>query len=281
MNPYEILNVSENSSDEEIKKAYRSLAKKYHPDMNSDDPSAEEKFKEINEAYDKINSQEKRNEYQNRNNFDSYYNYGFSSSDFNTDDLNDLFNNIRRKQQTYKSRRNTDLYLNYRISLADVCNGKESDVSYQINDNGSLIDVDFTIKIPRGIEEGMKLCFSGKGNKENSNIPPGDLYVSVSVIPDQTFNRISKLDLSYTATINYLDGLTGGSFDLELLNGRKVRVKYSPMCGPGTVMKMAGCGIEIDERTKGNVYINFNIIPVELTDEQIESIKMLRVNENI
>ena len=281
MNPYEILNVSENSSDEEIKKAYRSLAKKYHPDMNSDDPSAEEKFKEINEAYDKINSQEKRNEYQNRNNFDSYYNYGFSGSDFNTDDLNDLFNNIRRKQQTYKSRRNTDLYLNYRISLADVCNGKESDVSYQINDNGSLIDVDFTIKIPRGIEEGMKLCFSGKGNKENSNIPPGDLYVSVSVIPDQTFNRISKLDLSYTATINYLDGLTGGSFDLELLNGRKVRVKYSPMCGPGTVMKMAGCGIEIDERTKGNVYINFNIIPVELTDEQIESIKMLRVNENI
>ena len=281
MNPYEILNVSENSSDEEIKKAYRSLAKKYHPDMNSDDPSAEEKFKEINEAYDKINSQEKRNEYQNRNNFDSYYNYGFSSSDFNTDDLNDLFNNIRRKQQTYKSRRNTDLYLNYRISLADVCNGKESDVSYQINDNGSLIDVDFTIKIPKGIEEGMKLCFSGKGNKENSNIPPGDLYVSVSVIPDQTFNRISKLDLSYTATINYLDGLTGGSFDLELLNGRKVRVKYSPMCGPGTVMKMAGCGIEIDEHTKGNVYINFNVIPVELTDEQIESIKMLRVNENI
>lgn len=281
MNPYEILNVSENSSDEEIKKAYRSLAKKYHPDMNSDNPLAEDKFKEINEAYDKINTQEKRNNFEYKNNFQNYYNYGFSSSDFNTDDLSDLFNNIKRKQQTYKARRNTDLYLNYRISLSDVCNGKESDVSYQINEGGKFIDIDFTIKIPKGIEDGVKLCFSSKGNRENSELPPGDLYVSISIIPDAHFTRITKLDLSYTATINYLDGLTGGSFDVTLLNGRTVRVKYTPMCGPGTVMKMAECGLEDENGNKGNVFINFNVIPVDLTEEQIDAIKFLRLNENI
>lgn len=274
MNPYKILNVSETATDEEIKKAYRDLAKKYHPDLNKDNPDSENKFKELNEAYDKINSQEKRNDLQNRN-------YNFYSSDFNNEDFSDILNNLRKRQHTYKSRRNTDLYLNYRISLSDVCNGKESDVSYQIIENGKLIDVDFIIKIPKGIEDGTKLCFSGKGNKENIDTPPGDLYVSISIIPDPNFNRLAGLDLSYTATINYLDGLTGGSFDVTLLNGRTVRVKYSPMCGSGTVMKMNECGLEDINGNKGHVFINFNVIPVDLTEEQIELIKIFRVNENI
>lgn len=275
MNPYKILNVSETATDEEIKKAYRDLAKKYHPDLNKDNPSAEDKFKEINEAYDQINSPEKRSSLYTRYSHDDYE-YNFNSSD-----MEDLLNSLRRKQNNYRSRRNTDLYLNYRISLFDVCNGKESDVTYQIVDGNESKEVDFTIKIPKGIEDGVKLCFAGKGNKENTNLPPGDLYVSISVIPDSNFTRITTLDLSYTATINYLDGLTGGSFEMDLLNGRKVRVKYTPMAGPGTVMKMAGCGIEDENGNKGNVFINFSVIPVNLTDEQIDAIKLLRVNENI
>lgn len=272
MNPYEVLNVDENSSDEEIKKSYRELAKKFHPDLNKNNPLAEEKFKEINEAYEKINSKEKRSSV-NSHFTHNYYDYSSSS-------MEDMLNSILKKQRTYRERRNTDLYLNYRITLKDVFLGKTSDVTFQIIENNISKDVEFTINIPKGIEDGTKLCFSGKGNKENINLPAGDLYISISIIPDNTFIRNTKLDLSHIATINYLDALTGGTFDLKLLDDRTVRVKYSSLVGPGTVMKMADCGLEDDKGNKGDIFISFNIVPPDLTIEQIDEIKNLRVTEN-
>lgn len=278
MTPYEILNVKKDSTDDEIKKAYRNLAKKYHPDLNKDNPQAEEKFKEINEAYDKINTKEKRESL----NFNNYSNFSYDYNDFNFDheNMEDILNSYFRKNKSYRDRRNSDLFLNYRISLKDAFNGKESEVTYQINENNEMVEKDFTIKIPKGIEDGTRLCFSGRGNKENSSQPAGDLYISINVIRDEIFDRVSILDLGYRHKINYLDALTGGSFELKLLDDRTVRVKYDPLVGPGTIMKMGGCGMEVNDK-KGNIFVTFEIIPPDLTSEQIESIKNLRVIENI
>lgn len=263
--PYEILGVNEHSSDDDIKKAYRNLAKKYHPDLNKEE-NTEEKFKEINDAYDKINTEEKRNNLNNTFNF---------NTDFNFDDLvNDYF----RQHRTYKEKRNTDLFLNYRISLQDAFNGKSSIVSYNINENGKLKEVDFNITIPKAVENDVTLCFSGKGNKEDTNKPPGDLYVSIKILPDK-FERVTKYDITYKHTINYLDALTGGNFELDLLNGRKVRVKYNPLVTNETIMKMAKCGME-DEKHTGDLFIMFNIVSPKLNEEQIEAIKKLRIDEN-
>lgn len=277
MTPYEILNVTENSTDEEIKKSYRDLAKKYHPDLNKDNPEAEEKFKEINDAYDKINTQEKRDSLKN----EQYFHFDYNDFNVNSNDINDLFNSYFKKQKSYRERRNSDLFLNYRITLKDVFDGKEADVTYQINKDGSQVDQDFTIKIPKCIEDGTRLCFSGKGNMEDSSKPAGDLYVQINILQDNTFDRVTFLDLAYKHKITYLDALTGGSFELKLLSDRIVRVKYSPLVGSGTIMKMAGCGLQDDNDNKGNVFVTFDIVPPDLNEDQIDSIKELRVIENI
>lgn len=275
MTPYEVLNVTEQSTDDEIKKAYRDLAKQYHPDLNKDNPNAEEKFKEINDAYDKINTQEKRNNLKSNN-----FHFDYNDFNFDYENMDDILNSYFKRQRSYKEKRNSDLFLNYRISLKDVFSGKESEVTYQINEDGKMIDQDFTIKIPKGIEDGTRLCFSGKGNKENSSQAPGDLYILINVLQDNTFERVSTLDLSYKHRINYLDAITGGSFELKLLDDRVVRVKYNPLVGSGTIMKMAGCGLQ-DSKNKGNIFVTFDIVPPDLSDEQIEAFKNLRIIENI
>lgn len=273
--PYEILGVNSSSSDADIKKAYRELAKKYHPDVNQGDVTAEEKFKKINDAYDKINTKEKRDSI----NAESHYDFSHWSAHTGYPDMDDYIDDFLRKRKKYTQQRNTDVFLNYRINLQDSYNGRTLTINYNIVELGKTVEKSLEIEIPKGVEDGKTICYSGKGNQENSQYSPGDLYITYHILEDSVFTRSGQKDLFHQHTITYLDALTGGNFEIDLLNGRKVRVKYNPMVSSETIMKMQECGMPY-KNTFGDLFITFKIIPPKLTEEQINAIKNLRLYES-
>ena len=203
---YKTLGVNKTASADEIKKAYRKLARKHHPDVNPNDKTAESKFKELQEAYDILKDEKKRKEYdelgtnyfnfknaggggpsQGRYNYDysgggpSGFNYNAAGggAGFNFEDIfSDLFNRSGRNQGPMKG---NDLNSSLEISVVESVKGTER----IFNINGEKIKV----KIPAGISNGGKIKISGKGSPGFNGGPNGDLYITISVLNDNIFER--------------------------------------------------------------------------------------------
>ncbi len=282
---YETLGVNENASTEEIKKAYRRLARKYHPDINKS-PDAEEKFKEINAAYEILSNQEKRKQYDMHGDemFGGQNFHDFASSHGNNADLDEILRNIFGGGGFggfsgraggfegfgggfggYQQKREPNLDVNAKITIpfdVAVLGG-----SHAINYNGES----FNIKIPAGIKNGEKLRIKNKGKSYNGK--KGNLYIIVEIAPSNEYTRVGN-DLFKTFDIPLKIALFGGKVKIKT-HYKEVTLKIGKNTKQNQKFRLKGYGVsDIKSGVKGDLYLKANIVlpKIETLDEELVKI---------
>ncbi|WLE99086.1 MAG: DnaJ C-terminal domain-containing protein [Candidatus Electrothrix communis] len=309
MEYYKILGVEKTASAAEIKKSYRKLALKYHPDKNPDNKEAEDKFKQISEAYAVLSDEKKRQEY------DTYGSAGFqqrySQEDiFRGFDINDIFNQFSGRGGGRSSFRfsnqgggggnpfdffsqaaggaqgggcggggcrpqpvkGQDQTYELAITLEDVLNGGEKNISLR-RDGGNQ---NIAVKIPKGIESGKRLRLSGKGAPSPSGGPPGDLYLKVTVQPHGSFTRDGD-NLITEKKVPFSQACLGTAVEISSLDGRKFKLKVPAGVQQEAKLRIKGHGLPSGPiGAPGDIYVKIFVeIPKQLTEEQEEAIKKL------
>ena len=293
---YNILGVDKKASPEDIKKAYRKLARKYHPDINPNDDVAKQKFQEINEANEVLTDAEKRKKYdqygEHWKNADSYRqdqarpnrssNSPFESSDFGysgnydeeqfSDFFEQMFGNRRGGGRKTKFRGN-DITAELEITLqAAFTNHQQT-----FNINGKNI----RITIPAGIEDRQKIRLTGQGSPGVNGGPSGDLYIAIHIIPSTEYTRKGN-DLYTDIPIDLYTMLLGGETLIETFAG-KIKVKIKPETQNGTVVRLKGKGFPLykKEGQFGDLFIKLQAkLPTAISDEEKALIKKLAALKN-
>lgn len=265
MDYYNILGLTKNATADEIKQAYKKLAMKHHPDRNGGDES---KFKELSSAYEILSNPEKRQMYDlghdpaSRFNQDSGFNannpFGFN---FNSSVFDDLFGFTRQRAP-----RNKTYTLTIAVTLEDVFAGKEYNTEVAIPGQPSKI---ITIVIPAGIENGQSIKYAGMGDTSFSDLPPGDLIVTVQVNRHARFDRAGA-DLIYHHTITVWEAMLGSTLQINMLNNKTINVTIPPGTQPDTTLQCKNEGLPHPRSaSRGNLRIKLKItIPTELSDSQ-------------
>jgi curved DNA-binding protein len=295
---YELLGVSKTATDDEMKKAYRKLAKKYHPDKNPGNKEAEEKFKAISEAYAVLSNPEKKKQYDQfgMGGFQQRYSQEDIFSGFNMGDLfkdlgfggNDIFSMFggqrgrqtgrpggRQRQQSYdfgdyitrEQHTTKDLDLNYELEIPfmDSIHGAEKRISFATNKGPEEVNV----KIPKGITTGKKLKLQGKGNVDPRTGRQGDLYIILKVGEHPFFKRNGN-DLIVTKEIKLTDALLGTVVEVPSVDGPK---RVTIPSGAKKV-RLKGLGVP---GTDADQYVEVTVeIPKKLTEKQKTLIEELR-----
>lgn len=282
---YKVLEIDKKATDAEIKKAFRKLARKYHPDINPNDKDAEKKFKEINEANEVLGNAEKRKkydaygqnwkhaaEYEKANQDQRYYNQSQPHEDFNSygrdgDDYSDFFESLfgnsnrgRNRSQQYKG---ADFNTELNLDLQEVYNTHKRTVAI----NGQ--NIRFTI--PAGVENGQTIKIAGHGGDGISGGPKGDLYITFTINNHPDFKR-DKDHLYTTVALDLYKAVLGGEITVATFDG-KVKLKIAPGTQNGTQVKLKGKGFPVykSEGHFGDLYITFQIkIPTNLSNKELE-----------
>ena len=293
---YEILGVGKNATDKEIKSSYRKLAKKYHPDLNPNDEKAQEKFKEVNEAYEVLSDPDKKKKYDtfgssydftNGANFDpSQYGYSYTTggsgnfSDFfemffggdsgkgHGFSMSDIFSDFggrKKRKSTTRQKFNTEIS----ISLKEAFNGTTKSVALSLNGRG----VDIDVKIPKGITEGKKV----KVNGDKYNIPGDILFkINIDLKPNEELNGNDVVEV---VDIYPWQAALSDTVVVSSLHG-KIKVKIPNGFKGGSKLRIPKKGFIDLKGNVGDLYIKFNIVnPSNLTEEEIklyEKLKELR-----
>jgi len=286
---YDILGMSKNASDEEIKRAYRKLAMKYHPDRNPNKKEAEERFKEINEAYAVLSDKEKRRQYDTIG--AEGFRQRFTQEDifrgFDFDEiLSGLFGGRGRREFRSGGRggfdfgdffagqggyqdlgrmpqRGEDILYELSISLEEAAMGGEKKISYR--KDGKIQEV--SVRIPKGINTGKKLRLAGKGMQGKKGGPPGDLYLQISVRAHPIFTREGD-DLIVEKEISFSEAVFGTTIEVPTLEGKK-RVKVPAGTQSHTKMRLKGLGIPYFQREgRGDEYVKVILrVPQRVTEK--------------
>ena len=334
---YEILGVAKTASEDEIKKSYRKLAMKYHPDRNPDNKEAEEKFKEVKEAYEMLTNPEKR---------EAYDRYGHAGVDPNSgmgggfgagggfgdafgDIFGDIFGGGRGRSSGPQVYRGADLRYNLEITLeqaasgfdttirvpswdkCDTCHGSGAKPGTQpvtcstchghgqvrmqqgffsiqqtcpkCHGSGKIIpepcaacggagrikrNKTLEVKIPAGIDSGMRIRSSGNGEPGTNGGPPGDLYVEIHIKPHEVFQREGD-DLHCEMPISFSKAALGGEIEVPTLGG-KVSFTIPEGTQTGKIFRLKGKGIKgVRSGYAGDLFCHVVIeTPVKLTDKQ-------------
>ncbi|MEJ0101323.1 MAG: J domain-containing protein [Bacteroidota bacterium] len=277
---YKILGVKKDASDEDIKKAYRKLARKLHPDLNPNDKEAHQKFQQINEANEVLSDPEKRKKYdqygkdwKNAEQFEQQRHSrqhtqhraeeqfaGDEDSDF-SDFFESMFGGSARSRQT--KFRGQDYNAELKLDLTDAMKTHQQTLTV----NGKNI----RITIPAGIENGQVIKLKGYGAPGVNGGPAGDLYITFSISPHPVFKR-SGNDLFMTANIDLYTALLAGETTIDTLTG-KVKLKVAPETQSGTRIRLKGKGFPVykKEGETGDLYVTYEVkLPTNLTERQKE-----------
>jgi len=294
-NFYDILGVKKSASAKEIKSAYRKLARKYHPDVNPGDKTAEEKFKEISQANDILSDKKKRAQYDRVGHqawkagfkegappgpggFGGAENVHFHSSQggFGDIDLEDLFGGIfsggGRRRRPRGPIRGENSLSRLAITMPDAVLGGERRISLTsgLGRNESL-----TVKIPPLICEGSKIRLAGKGNPGFNGGPPGDLLIEIVYEPDNRFIRDGS-NLTSEVKISFSMASLGGTTSVATLEG-KVELKIPPGTQGGQKLRLRGKGLPLRSGGRGDLFAKLLVkVPKKLDEagkKLVESLK--------
>jgi DnaJ-class molecular chaperone len=258
-NYYDVLGVNKTASQDEIKKAYRNLSKKYHPDRNGGDDS---KFKEINEAYDILGDEAKRKQYDNPNSFGGFHGFGSDKSGF-TWSWN--VHNTRQMPQ------NIEVQID--ISLTEAY--------YGCNRNIRFGSKNFSVDIPKGVTTGKIIVYAGQGGKGYDPLTGqekyGDLYLKVNVRPTDKMYLNQDGSLEMMVAIDWIDAILGCDMNLDVFD-KTVNIRVPKYTQNGGYVLSAGNGFP---KYKSNEYTNLKVnfivkMPRTLTQSQIESLELIR-----
>lgn len=287
---YRLLGVNKNASDAEIKKAYRRLARQYHPDVNPNDQEAQRKFQQVNEAHEVLSDPEKRKKYdqygkdwqhaeqfeqarraqqQSADSWEGSFSGGFEDGRF-SDFFESLFGE-GRKPDGRRSRtrfRGQDLQAELQINLSDAFHSHQQTFTV----NGRNIRV----SIPAGIDEGQKIRIAGYGSPGVNGGPAGDLFITFRIVNDTAFTR-SGNDLLLTRELDLYTALLGGELTVDTLGG-KIRLKVAPETQNGTRVRVKGRGFPVyrKEGQFGDLIVTYQVkLPTGLTEKQRELVRQL------
>lgn len=276
--PYEILGVSRTATTDEIKSAYRKLAKKYHPDLGGDP----EKFKEINQANDILSDPNKKAQYD-VGGFNQQFHPGANAyrngTHFHFEDIfsNEDFMNIFAQAAGFPGGRrrpkNSNIRIRMTIPLESIL--KEQTKTVDINTGNGNKQVE--IKIPAGIHDGAVITYRGMGQNTYPDQQPGDLMVEVSIQQHERFTRMNE-DLHSNITIDCFKATLGTSIEFITIRGKRVKVNIPAGSQNGTVLRLPSEGLPSMNRNKfvGSQYLKINVsIPTNLTNEQIDLVKQI------
>jgi curved DNA-binding protein len=275
---YSILGVDKKASAEDIKKAYRKLARKLHPDLNPTDKDAHQKFQQINEAHEVLSDPQKRKKYdqygkdwqhadqfeqQRQSQRQSSFGGGRQFSDDSDSEFSDFFESLfggagRSRQTKFRGQ---DYQAELKLNLQDIFETHQQTLTV----NGKNI----RITIPAGIENGQVIKLKGYGAPGVSGGPAGDLYITFSIAPHPLFKR-SGNDLYTNSTIDLYMALLGGETTIDTLKG-KVKLKVNPETQNGTKIRLKGKGVPVykKEGQAGDLYITYDVkLPANLTEQQ-------------
>ena len=286
---YQVLGVTKGASDDEIKRSYRKLALKYHPDRNSGDASAEEKFKKISEAYAVLSDPQKRQQY------DTYGSAGFhqrySSDDiFRGTDFQSIFREFGMEGGGFDSifsqifgggfagqgrspQRGQDVEYPISISFDDAYHGCERQISFSLS-NGE--ERDFKLRVPAGIKHGGKLRVAGKGASSPVGGRSGDLYVVVSVAEHPVFSRVDG-SIETPLPLKVSEMILGASATVQTPSGDK-QIKVPAGVRAGTKIRLKGLGFpDVASKARSDLFAVVELeLPKELTDQQLDAVRNLQ-----
>ncbi len=304
---YKTLGVEKGADPEAIKKAYRKLALKYHPDRNPGNREAEEKFKKISEAYAVLSDNEKRKQY---DNFGSdQFSRRYSQEDiFRNFDLNEIlrdfgfgdttgregrFRGTSRRGYTFRTggdpfqdlfgqaqprydqpRKGEDLHYNLSITLEESVSGAEKKLALQ--QEGEVREI--SVRIPAGISPGKKLRLAGKGYPGIHGGPAGDLYLNISILPHPIFARDGS-DIYIEKAVSFTQAVLGTTIEVPTIDGTIKRLKVPAGTQNGTKIRMKGYGVpglKGSGSSKGDQFVKIAIdVPRKINDRQLQLIKKL------
>ncbi len=284
---YKVLGVKKNASAGEIKKAYRKLARKYHPDVNQGDSQAEKKFKQVNEAYEVLSNDENRKKYdkygkdwmhadeiEKQKKARAQYAGGAGYSDFGGGgDYSEFFESMfgggfRGGGRSMKFR-GQDFNAELTLNLTDVLKTHKRTLTV----NGKNI----RLTIPAGVENGQTIKIKGHGGKGMNGGPNGDLYITFNIVNNTDFRREGD-NLYRNVDLDLYTAVLGGEIVLNTLNG-KVKLKVKPETQDGTKVKLKGKGFPVykKEGKYGDLYITYHIkIPTGLSKKEKELFSELK-----
>lgn len=291
---YELLGIKKGASDDEIKKSYRKLAMKYHPDRNPGNKAAEDKFKQISEAYAVLTDTEKRKQYDMFG--DQKFHQNFSQEEiFRGADFRNIFTDIGFDSSDILGRifgagfggggfgggrggfgghpsKGQDLEYPLTISFQDAFQGTERRVSFRLSDGSSR---DLTVKVPAGVRDGGKLRVAGKGAPNPFGGEAGDLYIVISVAVHPEYVRTGD-DIEGKISLKLSEALLGCSKEVETLDGAK-KIKIPPGVKPGTKIRLKNLGFPLPgSSSRGDFYavVEYDV-PSKLSSKQIDLINSL------